>query len=386
MKQALHYDVSKLTWDVAHKKNEQGVYCYCGGSGHWNLKMLQCYKCQQWFHEACLQCLTSPLLNGDRFFIFACSTCNEGNEFIHRLPLRWVDVVHLVIYNITLDKKIKYFDVNETIVPYFNQHWDSLRLGELAFEASTRQQLRDRVNETLTTNHKKFQCGSESKKSKNTFRLRLRKAPEAPHVNIPKDEVINDELVESLNLRHGSDLITMELSPPPTPTPQEDVLSSDAQNSESAISTNDPVTTKRSQRKRKMKKSHLTYDSSDSQDSSFEAPPKKRGRGRPRSQNLTSLKKETTSNGGAVGRGRGKPKSSHLKPKTKLRKNSTTASTSSTSRVNGGAAGNKSSHAALLASAVTNSIPAELLTKSKPIPINELSGTTDLIAQIPRLS
>ncbi|KAI8518100.1 mitochondrial transcription factor 2 [Branchiostoma belcheri] len=57
MKLALPYELSSLSWDSAHRTNKQECYCYCGGPGE--------------------------------FYLFVCSVCNAGPEYLQRMEMKW---------------------------------------------------------------------------------------------------------------------------------------------------------------------------------------------------------------------------------------------------------------------------------------------------------
>ncbi|XP_054270961.1 metal-response element-binding transcription factor 2 [Macrosteles quadrilineatus] len=195
----LPYDMEELTWDMHHRVNTEAKYCYCGTPGDWYMKMLQCGRCRQWFHEHCLRCLHQPLYLGDPFYVFVCSLCNNGKEFLRRLEMKWVDLVHLVLFNLTVYKAKKFHDIETDILQYLNHNWNTLQLPPKILNVSTEER-KSIILSVLASNLSRFKCGEEVKQKRSSWGLRLRIPPLAPVYSLPKTRPVTEALLHHLKL------------------------------------------------------------------------------------------------------------------------------------------------------------------------------------------
>lgn len=156
VRQTYPYDLEALQWDDAGKQNKDERYCYCGGPGDWNLKMLQCGSCSQWFHEACIVSIRHPILNGDLFYQFTCSVCANGDEVLKRLNISWPEALHLIIYNLGLISPARFFRLETDIIKYAKNIWTQLQVSDLESEAPDWDAKREKIIDVLQSDKRRF--------------------------------------------------------------------------------------------------------------------------------------------------------------------------------------------------------------------------------------
>lgn len=182
----LSYKFDSLVWDSSHQRNQQEIYCYCGESGEWYKRMLQCKDCLQWFHQECIRSLDYQLLCGDRFFEFTCTLCNGSHEeTITRLDLSLVDSLHLAIFNLILSKNQKFHDLDSATLPFIRKNIKYLQGMDHNFKAS--QIDAEYISKLLVRNKSRFKCGSETGKKNSFWGLRKMCAPPLPSKYFPRD-------------------------------------------------------------------------------------------------------------------------------------------------------------------------------------------------------
>jgi hypothetical protein len=177
----LPYDFESLIWDANHERNIEEKYCYCGESGVWYKKMLQCGRCQQWFHQECIRNPNVPqLLLGDRFWEFVCTLCTgTTEETVRRLYIGWVDALHLILFNLIVSNRKEHHDLETAIIPLFKKKLAILQSPSSVLKSS-RIEL-NHLESLLRANKSRFKCGSSSSKRTRYWTLIKVGPPLAPH-------------------------------------------------------------------------------------------------------------------------------------------------------------------------------------------------------------
>lgn len=197
-KSQLPYKIDTLTWDALHRVNQERNYCYCGDDGDWLREMIQCCRCQQWFHGRCIRSLQYPIFLGDRFYFFICSICNHGHEFVRRLEVNWPDLIHLALYNLIARNGKRFYDVTKAIAAYVEDNWKTLQMSDQMSKLSPNAR-KEIITQTLTNDRIRFKCGSEVKKGATLWTLRLSQPPNPPNVLLQPGQIITEHLLTQMS-------------------------------------------------------------------------------------------------------------------------------------------------------------------------------------------
>ncbi|CAL1536382.1 unnamed protein product, partial [Lymnaea stagnalis] len=159
--------------------------------------MLQCCRCLQWFHEACIQSVKEELLLGDRFFIFVCAHCNEGLEFLHRMDLDWFNIAHITTFHLVMTNGTTYADLDTDIIPFIMDRAQNFGVKKLLNGMhGNKDAMRCHLIKIFKEHGNIFRCGSEVKKRCTYFGVRQRTPPSPPPISVPASVQINMETMK----------------------------------------------------------------------------------------------------------------------------------------------------------------------------------------------
>lgn len=158
--------------------------------------MLQCQRCQQWFHQECIRNPKIPqLLWGDRFWNFVCTLCTgTTQEIVEKLPMGWVNALHLILFNLIVTNRKEYHDLEKAIIPLFKKKLKLLQMSSNSVSNSVSVLKSSRIDQPnfleslLKANKSKFKCGSKRSKF---WTLNKVGPPPAPHTKCQKVSVID---------------------------------------------------------------------------------------------------------------------------------------------------------------------------------------------------
>lgn len=120
--------------------------------------------------------------------------CNDGVEFIRRLQIDWVDMLHITLYNLRKHQHQKYHHLLKDIWPFILEQRHHLPICE-EWRQLPETTLMERIKQTLKEYSDRFVCGREFKRAPAYYALRHSGPPLTPRVFLQAEDVLCDELL-----------------------------------------------------------------------------------------------------------------------------------------------------------------------------------------------
>jgi hypothetical protein len=127
--------------------------------------MLQCERCQQWFHQECIRNPNvPPLLCGDTFFHFVCTLCTgTSEEIVRRLNVGWINSLHLILFHLIVSNRKEHHHLETAILPLFRKWFNQSTFPAPSVLKSSRIESHY-IESLLKSNKSRFKSGSKRSK------------------------------------------------------------------------------------------------------------------------------------------------------------------------------------------------------------------------------
>lgn len=120
--------------------------------------------------------------------------CNDGVEFVRRLQIDWVDMLHITLYNLRKHQHKKNHHLLKDIWPFILEQRHNFPICE-EWRQLPETALMERIKQTLKEYSDRFVCGREFKRAPAYYALRHSGPPLTPRVFLQPHEKLCDELL-----------------------------------------------------------------------------------------------------------------------------------------------------------------------------------------------
>lgn len=149
-----------------------------------------------------------------RFYIFVCSVCNHGKEYVQRLHIKLDDIIQLIFFNLAILHSREFFTLDEIFL-YALNNWKALNLPSsvriflskikiytkkincapfFQLQKLTHSDVTNQILKTVSTRKITFKCREIKKTTE--YGLRCQQAPFVPNIVLQQGPPVTERYVK----------------------------------------------------------------------------------------------------------------------------------------------------------------------------------------------